>query len=191
MNILPEMPSVTGKFVPNLSSDIPGRHLVLLPLTKLAVLQFCTKMLVNVMRQKIIRTNQICTDNFLGNLLVLLQLNWPAEQTLAELVFSLIKRRGHFTYLHFPTFIVCADMIEEFMAMYYPHGGSVNLEFVPPALQNQGTRRIGTRGADRCVKDDFKQIMRQQIMKSHEDLVLLTLQFIAQEHMSLVQDILE
>lgn len=76
-------------------------------------------------------------------------------------------------------------MIEEFMSMWYPHGGDVHLEFIQIQQQTLGTRRIGTRGADKGVKEDFKQIIRQQILRSNEDIVELIIQFIIDgEHLN-------
>lgn len=125
----------------------------------------------------------------LGNLLVLLQLDWPAEKKLAESVFEEISSKGHFTYMNFTKYIICIDFIEEFMWIYM-HGNDVQLEFSPPQ-PNLGTRRIGTRGADKGVKDDFKHLLKQQISRSSDDVESLIIQFLTQEHAVLVQNIFE
>lgn len=126
----------------------------------------------------------------LGNLLVMLQLNWPEDQHLAEQIFTIIRTKGHFIYLQFSAYIICVDMIEEFMSMWYPHGGDVHLEFVAPQPQ-LGARRIGTRGADKGHKDDFKQVMKQQILRCNDNIETIMHQFLTQEHMRLVQNIFE
>lgn len=51
-------------------------------------------------------------------------------------------------------------------------------------------RRIGTRGADKNVKEDFKQIIKAQVLRSHEDVVGLIIQFIEQEHVNLLQSLM-
>lgn len=135
-------------------------------------------------------TDPSCTDSLLGNLLVLLQLDWPEEQPLAEYIFNIIQTKGHFIYLQFTNYIICVDMIEQFMSMWYSHGGDVHLEF-SPSQANLPSKRIGTRGADKGVKDDFKQIIKQQILKCNDDIESLIQHFITQEHMRLVQNIFE
>lgn len=126
----------------------------------------------------------------LGNLLVMLQLNWPEGQLLAEQIFTIIRTKGHFIYLQFSAYIICVDMIEEFMSMWYPHGGDVHLEFVAPQPQ-LGARRIGTRGADKGHKDDIKQVIKQQILRCNDNIETIMHQFLTQEHMRLVQNIFE
>lgn len=82
---------------------------------------------------------------------------------------------------------MCPDFLEEFLHMYL-HDSEIRLELATP--QNSSTtRRIGTRGADKGVKDDFKQLIRKQFLRSNEDIETLIIQFITQEHMCLVQNI--
>lgn len=50
LKILSELPTTVGHWMPVLSSNNLGRHLILLPLTKRAVLQYCTKMVVNAFK---------------------------------------------------------------------------------------------------------------------------------------------
>ncbi|XP_037049863.1 integrator complex subunit 10 isoform X2 [Bradysia coprophila] len=189
MKILGDMPKYSGQWVKNLSVNCPGRHLVVLPMSRRAIIQYCTKILVTAMKQKVM-TDPTCTDSLLGNLLVLLQLDWPEEQQLAEYIFNIIQTKGHFIYLQFTNYIICVDMIEEFMSMWYSHGGEVHLEF-SPTQASLPSKRIGTRGADKGVKDDFKQIIKQQILKCNDDIESLIQHFITQEHMRLVQNIFE
>ncbi|KAJ6635420.1 Integrator complex subunit 10 [Pseudolycoriella hygida] len=189
MKILGDMPTHSGQWVKNLSMNCPGRHLLVLPLSRRAIIQYCTKILVTALKQKVMN-DPTCTDSLLGNLLVLLQLDWPEEQPLAEYIFNIIQTKGHFIYLQFTNYIICVDMIEQFMSMWYSHGGEVHLEF-SPAQANLPSKRIGTRGADKGVKDDFKQIIKQQILKCNDDIETLIQHFITQEHMRLVQNIFE
>lgn len=132
------------------------------------------------------------SDTELGNLLVLLQLNWPQELPLAEVIFKIIQNKGQFCYLPFCNYIICPDMIEQFMAMWFPHGGDIHLEFTaPPGPPTLGSRRIGTRGADKGVKDDFKLLMKQQMLKCNESAETSIQYFIQKENITLLQDILK
>lgn len=111
----------------------------------------------------------------MGHALVLLQLDWPLEQTMTEKIFSLIRNRENFTYLVYSKYIINIDIVEEFMSLWYTN---CNLTFVPPH-STQPQRRIGTRGADKGVKEDFKQFMKQQVIRSEEDICSLVVHFIA------------
>lgn len=162
-----------------------GRQLVLLPKTRRAILQFCVNLLISILKPKIIKNPTECGDLTIGYLLILLQMNWPHETALAQQVFNIISSRSFFSFLLFPKYMILVDFIEEFM--WYSAGGEVQLEFTPPTIQSPGQRRIGTRRSDKGVKDDFKQIMRQQISRSNEDMDALIVQFILQERTQLMQ----
>lgn len=132
---------------------------------------------------------QQCSDAILGNQLVLLQLNYPAERVTAEIIFDRIRTKHNFAYFNFASYMVCADFLEEFMHLYL-HDGEIRLELAAPTTTST-TRRIGTRGADKGVKDDFKQLIRKQFLRSGDDIEALIVQFITQEHMCLVENIFD
>lgn len=127
------------------------------------------------------------SNSVLGNLLVLLQLDWNQDTYLLETIFDIIRNRRSFSYLLFPSYIINVDTVEEFMAMW--RSGDVKLEFSTP--QSAGQRRIGTRGADKGYKEDFKQIIKQQVLRCNEDIVGLIIQFIQQEHSTLHQNLFD
>ncbi|GAB0086990.1 Integrator complex subunit 10 [Sergentomyia squamirostris] len=188
--ILRELPSVPlgTEYLTNLCGSSPGRHLVLLPLTRKTITQYCTKVLVTLLKQKILM-DPASNSAMLGNLLVLLQLDWPLEIEFAETIFEIIRSKGNFTYHLFTTYIINVDMIEEFMFMWNPQGEEIRLELTVP--QAPKPHRIGTRGSDKGVKEDFKHIIRQQIARSGEDIDQLVAQFIVQERIQLIQCIFE
>lgn len=72
----------------------------------------------------------------------------------------------------------------------YLHDSEIRLELAAPTAAST-TRRIGTRGADKGVKDEFKQLIRKQLLRSGDDIEALIVQFITQEHMCLVQNIFD
>jgi len=51
------------------------------------------------------------------------------------------------------------------------------------------SRRIGTRGADKGARDEFRAITRQQIARCNENVITLLANFINQEHLMLAQHI--
>ena len=71
------------------------------------------------------------------------------------------------------------------------HIPDTKLEFVLPQANLTGSRRIGTRGVDKGAKEDLKQILKQQILRSNEDIDLLIVQFLQQEHLALIQNYFE
>jgi len=85
-------------------------------------------------------------------------------------------------------YIINVDIIEEFTHMWYPHGGELQLEFMPPQ-PNIGQRRIGTRGAYKGVKENFKHFIKQQISRCNEEIDLLIAGFIQHEYPRLVQSL--
>lgn len=50
VKVLSELPNVMGKFVKNLTSNVAGRNMVFLPLTKRSILQYCSKFLVKILK---------------------------------------------------------------------------------------------------------------------------------------------
>lgn len=185
ISILQELPTVPGVYLPNNVFTNNKRQLLLLPLTKKAVLQYCVKAVIACLKQKVL-SDPNASNLLLGNLLVLCQLDWPNEISVAEMIFDIIRQRRAFSYLLFPNYIINIDMIEEFIHLFYP--GEVKLEFTIPQTSS---RRIGTRGSDKGVKEDFMQIIRQQISRSNEDIDDVIVQFLRQEHVILVQTLFD
>lgn len=144
---------------------------------------------VSFFQPKLFNETKKCSDTILGNLLVLLQFNWPAEYQLAELVFERIRDKSHFVYVNFVNYIICSDFLEEFMHIYL-HEDESRLELAPPQ-PSPSQRRIGTRNVDKVIKDDFKQLIRKQFLRVYDDMDALIVQFLSQEHMCLVQNIFE
>lgn len=84
-----------------------------------------------------------------------------------------------FSFPDFTTYIICPDFLEEFMYMY-THESKIQLELNVPTATTH-TRRIGTRGADKGIKDEFKQLIRKQMARSNEDIESLIVDFITQQ----------
>lgn len=124
-------------------------------------------------------------DSILSSMMVLIQLNYPAEMKTAEFIFDCIRSKQSFSFSDFPTYIICSDFLEEFMYLRTKES-KIQLELNTPTASSL-TRRIGTRGADRGIKDEFKQLIRKQIARSNEDIEPLIVQFITQERTLLMQ----
>lgn len=115
----------------------------------------------------------------LGTILVLIQLNYPIEIKSAEFVFDHIRMKQSFSFPDFTIYIICPDFLEEFMYMY-THESKIQLELSTPTATSL-TRRIGTRGSDKGIKDEFKQLIRKQMARSNEDIESLIVQFMTQQ----------
>ncbi|XP_053679868.1 integrator complex subunit 10 [Anopheles nili] len=178
-----------GSYLESVALGQTTRVLMLIPLTRRAILHYLVQMLIALLKPKLVDAE--CSNSMLGNLLVLSQLNWPHESRTVEIIFEIIKTRRQFTYLHFTSYIINGEIIEEFMHLW-THSPDVKLELAMPQQSlATGARRIGTRGADKGVKEDFKQIIRQQVARSNDDIDELVLQFLQQQHIPLVQNIFD
>lgn len=51
-------------------------------------------------------------------------------------------------------------------------------------------RRIGTRGSDKGVKEEIKQVIKRQISRSNEPLDELTIKFLTQERGNILQTLI-
>lgn len=133
----------------------------------------------------------------LGNLLVLVQFDWPAEQILAEQIFNMISARGVFTYLNFSKYIICIDMIEQFMWVWTPQGGEVRLildeatALAASAASTQSPVNTRRKGAEKALREDYRPIVRQQVRRCHDDVEVLVTRFIISERLSLLANMFE
>lgn len=118
------------------------------------------------------------SDTLVSCILVLIQLNYPSEMSTAELVFNHIWSGRGFAFTQFTTYIICPDFLEEFMHIY-TNDNAVMLQLNAPAASS--VRRIGTRGVDRGIKDEFRQMIRKQMARSNEDIDTLIIRYITQE----------
>lgn len=182
--IMSDLPAISGSFLKNLALD---RSLLFLPLTRNAIVQYCTRIIISSLKRRAFKDPTKVDDYQLGCLLVLLQLEFYDNIPLVEHIFEMIRVKG----LDFPlfhSFIINIDMVEEFMNLWRAHEVILRLSSSASAPTSQ--RRIGTRGADKNVKEDFKQIIKQQVLRSNEDVVGLVIQFIEQEQMNLLQNLI-
>lgn len=182
--IMTDLPDFSGNFLKNLALD---RSLLFLPLTRNAIVQYCTRIIISSLKRKAFKDPLKVDDYQLGSMLVLLQLEFYDNIPLVEHIFEIIRLKG----LDFPlfhSFIINIEMIEEFMNLWRAH--EVVLRLSSSSLTPTSQRRIGTRGADKNVKEDFKQVIKQQVLRSNEDVVSLTIQFIEQEHLALLQNLI-
>lgn len=54
MKVITDLPKIEGSWIEDLTNIGNGRHLILLPLTKRAIIQYCTKFIVNNLKVSVI-----------------------------------------------------------------------------------------------------------------------------------------
>lgn len=179
---LPQLPHTEGVLETELIIGGKGRHLHFLPLTKISIMHyFCTLLI------KILLNTGNNSDLAYGHMLVLMQLGWPQEESIFINILDIIKQKGVFHYHLFSAYIIHIDILEELSYIWNEQGNNIALDILPNSQQHLGQRRIGTRGADKGVKEDFKQAMKAQVSRSNESILNLMIQFITSERSYLLQ----
>lgn len=179
---LPQLPAVEGTLEMELIVGGKHRHLHYLPLTKVAVMHyFCTLLI------RILLNTPNNSDLTYGHMLVLMQLGWPQEEAVFIHIMDVIRQKGVFHYHLFTAYIIHIDILEELTFIWNEQGNNIALDILPNSQQHLGQRRIGTRGADKGVKEDFKQAMKAQVARSNESILNLMIQFITSERAYLLQ----
>lgn len=179
---LPQLPSVEGVLETELIVGGNHRHLHFLPLTKVAVMHYFCTLLIRILLNT---TNN--SDLTYGHMLVLMQLGWPQEEAIFMHIMDIIRQKRVFHYHLFSAYIIHIDILEELSFIWNEQGNNIALDILPNSQQHLGQRRIGTRGADKGVKEDFKQAMKAQVARSNESLLNLMIQFITSERSYLLQ----
>ncbi|CAG5021991.1 unnamed protein product [Parnassius apollo] len=179
---IPQLPAAEGVLESDLIVGGKHRHLHFLPLTKVAIMHyFCTLLI------RILLSTGNNADLTYGHMLVLMQLGWPQEEAIFIHILDVIKQKGVFHYHLFSAYIIHIDFLEELSFIWNEQGKNIALDILPNSQQHLGQRRIGTRGADKGVKEDFKQAMKAQVARCNESILNLIIQFITSERSYLLQ----
>ncbi|KAL7732860.1 hypothetical protein ACLKA6_005988 [Drosophila palustris] len=198
LKILAELPATSGQLLENISLK-SHRHMIFLPLTKIALIQYCTRAIVSRLSRTLFEPN--CSDRLLGDLLALLQLSADKDVLLKQHIFNLITQRKSFNLHTLSNYIIATDIIEELAFIWNSQQqDDANFELTGSPTSGGGLgstsaagaaqpRRIGTRGADKGARDEFKSLIRQQIARCNENVPTLVANFITQEHLTLAQHI--
>ncbi|GLV38018.1 Integrator 10 [Carabus blaptoides fortunei] len=179
-----------GQMSSNLTVAGGVRHLHYLPLTQTTLLQYCVRLLTSIIKENLNKQPANINELALGVLLTLAQLDWPQQEDLLPPIMDQIRQRGSFQYGMFQNYVINIDILEELMYLRTEHGGRVVLDIFQTPQSQIGQRRIGTRGADKGVKEDFKQAMKRQVARSNEPIETLIVQFITQERIHILQTLM-
>uniref|UniRef100_T1J3C9 Integrator complex subunit 10 n=1 Tax=Strigamia maritima TaxID=126957 RepID=T1J3C9_STRMM len=161
-----------------LNSDCE-RQLYFINYDRHEVLQFCVRLMFNWLKDITLDSGGNMDDLSLGHLLVLLQYEWPATESVFLQVIEKIKAQGAFSYNLFFNYIIHIDMLEEFA--YLANIGDINLDLLPVSTSQIAKQRTVTRGVNKGVKEDLRSAMERQVARCEESLDLLLIQFLTQE----------
>eukprot|EP00088_Acartia_fossae_P050801 TRINITY_DN569_c0_g1_i1.p1 TRINITY_DN569_c0_g1~~TRINITY_DN569_c0_g1_i1.p1 ORF type:complete len:648 (-),score=95.22 TRINITY_DN569_c0_g1_i1:3-1946(-) len=146
------------------------RHVRFMSYTQQCVLGYCCKLLTSVLQESVGGG-----DMALGNMLVLCQCDWPSLREQVYLTLHRIKMKQGLNFPLFTQYVINMDIIEELTYLSSSRGGGLSLDVIPGA---RGTPRVGTRGANRGEKEDFKIAMMKQASRSHEDVNKILVEFL-------------
>ncbi|XP_011505851.1 PREDICTED: integrator complex subunit 10 [Ceratosolen solmsi marchali] len=160
------LPNSEGKVSNNLT--VPAvRHLHYLTLARFPVLQYCCRLLISAIKDSFAWPGG-AGDLAIGHALVLMQIDWPQEAMMLNVITKKILNRRSFCYPLFQAYIISVDILEELTYLWTDHGGGVHLDIAVNTgiLQN---RRISTRGTDKGAREEVKQTMRRQAARDGVD----------------------
>ncbi|CAH1993576.1 unnamed protein product [Acanthoscelides obtectus] len=187
--ILLALPHLPVASVGTLSSSLiiggTQKHLHYLPLTKKAVLQYLVKILLRCIRDNMHKSGSY-NELAIGHIFVLIQLDWPQEEDMLPPLLEQIHQHKSFQYHFFQSYIINVEILEELTYLWTNQGGQVQLDILP----HLGHRRIGTRGADKGVKEEIRQAIRRQIARSNENIDDLIITFITNERTEIIPALL-
>ncbi|XP_033101647.1 integrator complex subunit 10-like isoform X2 [Anneissia japonica] len=118
----PEKPAHASKYT---------RMLFLLPVTGRELLPYCIHLLLQCYKKKSFHHHNTKDDKALGHMIVLMQYDWPKEESFFADAVKKIRKQGTFTYPLFFRFIINIDILEEFAFLATEEGGPVELDLLP------------------------------------------------------------
>ena len=151
------------------------RHCRLIPLSLPSVLTYCCHLLISTLQEKALLPGA-GGDLAMGHCITLLQYNWPHTRELFYHLLNRVKRQEGLTYPLFCKYVINIEVVQEIMFLAGEQGGSVPMDILPG-----GGARLGTRGANRGEREDFKAAMRRQAARSHEPIERVIVEFLTTE----------
>ncbi|XP_050421882.1 integrator complex subunit 10 [Adelges cooleyi] len=172
--------SLYGDVSSEIANPPEEREMYYIKIAKLPVLQYCTKIMVQILYNHLM--NFSTASDLIGHLLVLSQIVWPSE--IANDMYERISKLTVFTYPQFSDYITNIDIIEQFMAMFIENEKCVLNVF--PCVANSLSPRISTRGAGKGVKEEFRFAIKKQVSRWSEPIDETLILFFKKEKESLM-----
>ena len=158
------------------------RHCRFIPLTKSSVLTYCCNLLTVALQEKALLPGA-GGDLAMGHCITLLQYNWPHTRELFYHLLNRVKGREGLSYPLFCKYVINIEVLEEIMFLAGDQGGAVVMDILPGdrPYTGAGGARVGTRGANRGEREEFRTAMRRQAARSHENIEKIIVEFLTTE----------
>merc|ERR1711892_38081 len=164
-----------------------SRHCRFIPLTRSAVMSYCCKLLTCLLQERALQPG-VAGDMAMGHTITIMQYNWPDGRELFYHLLNRVRGREGFSYPLFCQYVINIEILEEIMFLASEQGGSLVMDILPgggtPGATT-GTARVGTRGANRGEKEDFRNTMRKPAARSHESMDRIIVDFLT-THIDLI-----
>ena len=98
-------------------------------LHKSEIVQYCVSVLVACLRERAFK--KVNEDLCAGHLVVLIQYDWPRHSGLLQEILDQARRQGQFTYQLFASYVIQANILEEFLYLGIDQYGPVNVDIFP------------------------------------------------------------
>lgn len=158
-----------------------ARHLRLLRCAADEILPYCIEVIIRTLKD--VALSDPKNERALGDLLVLVQYQWPKEEAVFANLITTIQKRRKFSFPEFFKYIITIDILEEMLYLYNSESLQINL--LPPSANKS---RTVTRGVNRGAKEDFTTAMEAQLKRCGEPIEPLLRKFFKQEKLSLPVD---
>ncbi|PVD20529.1 hypothetical protein C0Q70_18685 [Pomacea canaliculata] len=183
---IPENDSLDCEDVEKPNPTGSGRHLLMLQCTEKEILPYCIQLLVASLKERMYSTH--CSDAVLAHLIILLQNDWPQQESLFLNVIKHIQRQGSFTYNMFFSYVFVVDILEEFAFLDTAEGGRINLDILPTSTKTLAQQRTVTRGVNKGVKEDFRAALEKQVGRLQEPCQRIIRKFLREERTAFLQN---
>jgi len=155
-------------------------------LHKSEIVQYCVSLLVACLRERAFK--KVNEDLCAGHLVVLIQYDWPRHSGLLQEILDQARRQGQFTYQLFASYVIQANILEEFLYLGIDQYGPVNVDIFPSSSTQIATqRRMTTRCVDKGAKEDFRSSMKRQLERHSENIHNTVVRFMVQEREMILQ----
>jgi integrator complex subunit 10 len=164
---------------PSLPPHNTGRQLRLLSCTLDEVMPFCMEVITRTLKD--VAFSDPKNDRALGQLLVLLQYQWPKEENIFASLITTVQKRRRFHFPEFFEYVILIDILEEML--FLSNCDSLQITLLPQSDVNKV--RTVTRGVNRGAREELMYAMEQQIRRCDEPVEPLLRKFFQQEKLSL------
>ena len=167
------------------------RHIHFLDFNRQSIIAYATRLLIFGLKEKVMQPIAK-NDLTIGHIIVLLQYSFPEESDLFFMILHRIRMSETFSYPGFMHHVIHIEILEEFSNLMADNTTSVTLDIAPTtsgapaASSTPGSRRLGTRGANRGEKTEIKTALKKQVTRCYENLDEIILDFVSKNRDSLL-----